>query len=134
MRLSAQRSSIRLWNSILSKLDMKLAVIAPRNIVLQPVSLEYVAERLSDHAAGNGLGRLPDVHGTEYLDFRELATQWLGVRRRKDNRAESAYARPACSPPLHACRKSTATRVASAGRRGWRTHAISNNPYLRRRS
>lgn len=118
---------------ILSKLDVKLAVIAPRKIVLQPVSLEFVAERLADHAAGGELGRLPDVHGPEYLDFRELATQWLSARQRQTR----VLNLPLPVPPFTALARLLEANGNAGGQR-WSewlaTHAMSSNPYLQRGS
>lgn len=118
---------------ILSKLDVKLAVIAPRNIVLQPVSLEFVAERLADHAAGNDSGRLPEVHGPEFLDFRELATQWLRARQRTPR----ILGLPLPVPPFTALARLLEVS-GDAGGQPWSdwltTHESSGNPYLRRSS
>jgi uncharacterized protein YbjT (DUF2867 family) len=118
---------------ILSKLDLKFAVIAPTRIVLQPVSLEFVAEALATHANSDALGRLPDLHGPGYLDFRELATQWLAAR----GRHARVLSLPLPVPPFTGLAR-LQEAGGQAGGQSWsewlRTHDSQENPYLHRRS
>ncbi|HEY1182149.1 MAG TPA: NAD(P)H-binding protein [Rhodocyclaceae bacterium] len=116
---------------ILSKLDLRLAVIAPSRIVLQPVSLEFAAERLAAHASSGAVGRLPDVHGPEPLDFRELATQWVRARGRRT----PVLQLPLPVPPFSALARLLEANGEAGGQRwsDWLTsHSLSSNPYLQR--
>ncbi len=116
---------------ILAKLDMKFAVIAPSRIVLQPVSLEFVVETLSTHANSDAQGRLPDLHGHEYLDFRELATQWLAARGRRSR----VLNLPLPVPPFTGLARLQEVSGQGGGE-SWSdwlaSHTMQTNPYLHR--
>ncbi|MDP9139433.1 MAG: SDR family oxidoreductase [Pseudomonadota bacterium] len=117
---------------ILAKLDLKFAVIAPSRIVLQPVSPEFVAEILAGHANSDALGRLPDLHGPGYLDFRELATQWLAARGRRSR----VMNLPLPVPPFSGLARLQEVNGQGGGQ-SWAewlgTHDMQDNPYLQRR-
>lgn len=65
---------------ILRLLSLGPFLFAPR-VTLQPVDIGFVAERLARFAVGPPLGRVPDIHGPEVLDFRTLSAEWLKARR-----------------------------------------------------
>lgn len=52
-------------------------VPVPKDVDIQPIAVEEVADRLVDVAAGEPAGRLPDVGGPEVLGFDHLARTYL---------------------------------------------------------
>lgn len=114
---------------ILSKLDLKFAVIVPRGVVLQPVSLEHVASRLADHSQTTVLGRLPDIHGPQPLSFRELAESWLLANQRRPR----ILAAPMPMPPFNGLARLQEVS-GDGGGASWvewlATRGAQRNPYL----
>lgn len=70
---------------ILSGLARSPVMPVPRDVDIQPVAAEEVADRLVGAVLGEPAGRLPDVGGPEVLGFGHLARTYLeavGRRRR----------------------------------------------------
>lgn len=114
---------------ILSRLDLRLAVLAPRGVVLQPVSLDFVAETLAVHAGRDALGRLPDLHGPQPLSFDELAGAWIAAR----GRHAPVLKLPLPVPPFTGLARlqEVSGQCGGVSWREWLSDAGARNPYLR---
>jgi uncharacterized protein YbjT (DUF2867 family) len=64
---------------ILRQLQIGPVLLLPA-MKLQPVDVEFVAERLVSHALGPPQRRPPDIHGPEPLNATELAQAWRQAR------------------------------------------------------
>ncbi len=65
---------------LLGQCDDGTVLSVPSNVTLQPVALEFVADKLIDCALAQGVAGVADVHGPETLTMEQLGRAWLDGR------------------------------------------------------